>query len=79
MNIDIHQPELEALIQQRLDTGQFESVEDLLLQALRNSPEAPVEKTDQRQNLADFLLESPLPGSGLLLERTKDSPRVIDL
>jgi hypothetical protein len=38
MTIEIHQPELEALIQTRLDTGVFESVEDLLIQALKSSP-----------------------------------------
>jgi len=38
MTIEIHQPELAALIQTRLDTGVFESVEDLLIQALKSSP-----------------------------------------
>ncbi len=38
MTIEIHQPELEALIQTRLDTGVFASVEDLLIQALKSSP-----------------------------------------
>jgi hypothetical protein len=32
-----------------------------------------------KQNLADFLLESPLRDSGLKLERLKDYPRPIDL
>ena len=38
MTIEVHQPELEALIQTRLDTGVFKSVEDLLIQALKSSP-----------------------------------------
>ena len=32
MNIEIHQPELEAMIQQRMRTGRFRDVEDVLLQ-----------------------------------------------
>ena len=36
--IEIHQPEIEALIHQRLASGAFENVEDVLLQALRNAP-----------------------------------------
>jgi hypothetical protein len=37
MTIEIRQPELEALIRERMKTGAFQSVEDVLLQAL-NSP-----------------------------------------
>jgi len=41
MTIQITQPEIEALIQQRLTSGAFRDVEDVLLQALRSSePEA---------------------------------------
>ena len=43
MTIEVHHPELEALIQTRLDTGIFENVEDLLIQALKSSP-SPVQK-----------------------------------
>ncbi|MGA7409102.1 MAG: hypothetical protein WBW33_01380 [Bryobacteraceae bacterium] len=34
MNIEIHKPELEALIQQQLQTGAFRDVEDVLMHAL---------------------------------------------
>lgn len=34
MNIEIHQPELEALIQRRMATGEFRSIEDLLYRSL---------------------------------------------
>jgi hypothetical protein len=37
MTIEIHQPELEALIHERMQSGAFASVEDVLLQALRGS------------------------------------------
>jgi hypothetical protein len=38
MTIEIHRPELEALIMQRMKMGGFSSVEDALQQALETSP-----------------------------------------
>jgi hypothetical protein len=38
MTIEIHQPELEALIEERMRTGAFASVEDVLLHALKAAP-----------------------------------------
>ena len=38
MTIEIHRPELEALIRQRMERGAFQSVEDALLHALMASP-----------------------------------------
>ena len=40
MTIEIKQPELEALIQQRLGTGEFDSVEQLLKAALYSLPDS---------------------------------------
>ena len=40
MTIEIHRPELEALIQERMKSGVFESVEDVLMQALKSAPPA---------------------------------------
>jgi hypothetical protein len=80
MTIQIHNPELEALIRERLGSGTFTDVEDILIQALKSSPTGerrPARKP--RKNLAQFLLESPVPGSGLELERPKDYPRQPDL
>jgi hypothetical protein len=34
MNIEIHQPELESFIQERMQSGAFRSVEDFLMHAL---------------------------------------------
>jgi prevent-host-death family protein len=36
-------------------------------------------KTKRRESLAEFLLASPLRGSGLEIERLEDPPRKIDL
>jgi hypothetical protein len=38
MTIEIHTPELEALIMQRMKSGGFHNVEEVLLQALKASP-----------------------------------------
>jgi hypothetical protein len=80
MTIEIHRPELEALIKERLTSGAFRDVEDVLMQALNSSPPGDeVASRKPKKNLAQFLLESPLPGSGLKLERRKDYPRSLDL
>jgi hypothetical protein len=41
MTIEIQKPELEALILERMQKGQFASVEDALMQALQSSPLPP--------------------------------------
>jgi hypothetical protein len=69
----IHEPEIEALIGQRMATGAFSSVEAVLLHALKSAPSPAAEK-GPKQNLADFLMESPLRGSGIELERIRDYP-----
>ena len=38
MTIEIHRPELEALIMERMKAGAFQNVEDVLMQALETSP-----------------------------------------
>ncbi len=78
MTIEIHLPELEILIQERMAGGQFRSVEEFLMAALNTA--TPVQRRpDKKQNFTQFLKESPLWGSGLQLQRSKDLPRQIDL
>lgn len=80
MTIKINKPELEALIRERMESGAFKNVEDVLLQALKPPTSSePGPSRQPKKNFAQFLLESPLPGSGLKLERRKDCPRPIDL
>jgi hypothetical protein len=38
MTIEIHRPELEALILERMKSGAFQNVEDVLMQALKSAP-----------------------------------------
>ena len=78
MTIEIHKPELKALIRERMKSGGFENVEDVLMHALKSSMAEPSTQRKPKKNLAQFLLESPLPGSGLRLDRQKDYPQSLD-
>ena len=81
MTIEI-KPEVKAAIDERLKNGRFHDVDELLAKALQSLPDDAVETLPLKQpkrNLAQFLLDSPLPGSGLQVERQKDSPRPVEL
>ena len=39
----------------------------------------PVEQRERKQTLSEFFMESPLAGSGIILERDKDPGRDIEL
>jgi hypothetical protein len=79
MTIEIHKPELEALIRQRMESNSFQSVEDILIEALKSAPAPPITPSKARRNLADILGEPPFAGSNLDLERQRDYPRSLDL
>ncbi len=57
MTIEIHRPELEALILQRMKSGGFHNVEDALLQALKTSPpvEEPSVTSQDKRTGADLI------------------------
>jgi hypothetical protein len=76
MTIEIHQPELEALIEQRMASGRYATIEDALLAALQTPPAPEAERT--QKSLGQFLRESPLWGSGIEFERSKDQPGIIE-
>jgi hypothetical protein len=48
--LKIQKPELEALIQERMRSGAFQSVEDVLLQALKLAPPLGNEDSGERNN-----------------------------
>lgn len=57
MTIEIRRPELEALILQRMKSGGFHSVEDVLMQALKASPGvAEHEETSRDQRTGSDLI-----------------------
>lgn len=76
-------PEIERWVREEIQRGHFHSGEEAIehavsaLRAKSQIEQPPVRKP--KKNFAQFLLDSPLPGSGLKLERQKDYPRPIDL
>ena len=80
MTIDL-KPEQERIIQAEIDRGHFHSPDEVLDHALAalQEKEHKRERTAPQKNLAQFLMESPLAGAELNLERQKDYGRPIDL
>jgi Arc/MetJ-type ribon-helix-helix transcriptional regulator len=85
MTIEI-KPETEQLVREEISSGHFSSVDELIVRgvrALRENARKVVPAAESlrqpKKNLAQFLLESPLPGSGLRLERQKDYPAPVEL
>jgi len=73
-------PEDEKLIQERLRSGAFHSLAEVIHHGLVSSrlPEVSV-SPKPRKNLTDVLSQSPFAGSELKLERIRDYPRPLDL
>jgi hypothetical protein len=83
MTIPITKPEVEALINQRLRSGEFRDAEDVVWQALLSSPtEASPTPSRDAQPAKDMVeLFAPLRGLDIDFERdrSKDTGRDIDL
>lgn len=71
MIIEIHRPELEQLIHERMASGAFSNVEEVLLHALR-----PVEKAEPE---AKEQAKSPLTGRALIEAMQRSPYKEIDL
>jgi Arc/MetJ-type ribon-helix-helix transcriptional regulator len=74
-------PEQERIIQAEIASGHFRNPEEVLDQALAALQEKEHKATAAApgKNLAQFLMESPLAGAELNLDRQKDYGRSIDL
>jgi hypothetical protein len=61
MVIEIHRPELEALITERLLSGPFQTVTDLLWHALKSAPvkSEPPQPKSPPKNVIEFLRKPP--------------------
>ena len=55
MTIEIHRPELEALIMERMKAGAFQNVEDVLMQALEASRPAKSAPLANHRTGADLI------------------------
>jgi hypothetical protein len=54
MTIQITRPEVEALINQRLQSGKFKDAEDVILQALQSCPPPPLQAQSFRSIVEVF-------------------------
>ena len=79
MQIEIQRPELEAIIQQRMATGRFRDVEDVLFQALRSTED--LSSSSSEPHLSEVLAQARLllDGEELDLRRDPSTGRPDDL
>jgi len=85
MQLEIKSPELEALIAKRLESGAYQSIEEILLQAL-NDPSSIRQlggssnrRQSGRKSLAALFADSPFKGLDLSFEREEDIGRDLRL
>ena len=80
MTINVR-PEQERIIQAEIERGRFRTPDEVLDHALAalQREEEQHEMILPRKNLAQFLMESPLAGAELNLERQSDNGRLVDL
>ena len=81
MSIEI-KPETERLVQEEIQKGHFHSVDEIIIegvQARQQKQLAKPARANDRTTLSEFLLNSPLAGSELNIERDKDPGRTVQL
>jgi len=81
MTIQITKPEVEALINQRLQNGGYKDAEDVILQALQASPQKPATKPQSEAPPVKDIEElfAPLRGLNLDFSRNRSTGRPVDL
>ena len=78
MTIQITRPEVEELINQRLQSGAFRDAEDVILQALQSSPQTtPLPDAPPAKDIAELF--APLRGLNLDFGRNPSTGRPVDL
>jgi hypothetical protein len=79
MTIQITKPEIEALISQRLESGDFKDAEDVILQALKTSQPAPSTAKRDRpaaiERLKTFGKIHGLSLGGMTIRQLRDQAR----
>jgi hypothetical protein len=85
MTIEIHRPELEALIRERMKIGGFQNPEDALLQALQSAPLTAAQETGLSDEMASttgadlVVAMQASPYKDISLEPTRDRMPVRDV
>ncbi len=77
MNIQITQPEVEALINQRLESGAFHNAEDVILHALQTSPVPMPSDAPPTKSIEELF--APLRGLHLSFSRNPSTGRPVEL
>jgi len=77
MNIQITQPEVEAIINQRLQSGAFRNAEDVILQALQSSPMPEQPDAPPAKSIEEMF--APLRGLNLGFSRNPSTGRPVEL
>ena len=74
-------PEDQKLVEEKLRSGAFRNVGELIHRALESLPVDPVSALPMlpKKSLVEVLSQPPFAGSELDLERVKDYPKPIDL
>lgn len=79
MTIQITKPEVEALLRQRLQSGEFKDAEDVILQALRAQEATPEGVTAERaaavERLKTFGKRHGLTLGGMTIRELRDEAR----
>jgi hypothetical protein len=77
MTIQITRPEIEELINQRLQSGTFKDAEDVILQALQSSPSTMPPPEAPAKDIVELF--APLRGLNLDFSRNPSTGRPVDL
>ena len=78
MTIQITKPEVEEMINQRLQSGAFKDAEDVILQALQSSsPTVPLPSVAPTKDIVELF--APLRGLKLDFGRNPSTGRPVDL
>lgn len=77
-------PETERIVREELQSGHFQTVDDLIVESVHAWHEkvrqvGAAQPQSGKKTLSEFLMESPLAGSELNLDRDKDTGRTIEL
>jgi Arc/MetJ-type ribon-helix-helix transcriptional regulator len=73
-------PETERLVREEIQKGSVHSVDELIVRGVRAlREEQPADPPRTRKSLYELLTQPPFAGSGLVVERQKDSPRPVSL
>jgi len=79
VTIQITRPEVEALIKERLQSGQFKDAEDVILQALRSSgteaPQVEEQRDEAIERLRTFGKTHGLSLGGMTIRELRDEAR----